>query len=157
MANQVTDMIIVKGDTAEVFSLWANFENFPHFMENIKSVVKTGDRTSHWVMEGPLGGSLEWDAETTRLEPHARIAWNSRDSGDITTSGQVVFTPLANGETQVTATLQYVPPAGKLGEAMAKLFDNPAGRLRGDLQRFKEYAERTMGSQQQARERNALI
>jgi uncharacterized membrane protein len=142
MVNQTTQSIIVKGDVATIYEIWANFENFPHFMENIKSVTKTGERSSHWVMEGPLGFKVEWDAETTRLDKNDRIAWNSRDNGDITTSGQVTFKQLPQGETEVTVTLQYVPPLGIVGEAVARLFDDPEGKLAADLKRFKEFAER---------------
>ena len=63
-------------------------------MKYITSVHKTGDGLSHWVMEGPLGKKIEWDAEATRMEPNKRIAWNSCDQGDITTSGQVTFKEL---------------------------------------------------------------
>jgi uncharacterized membrane protein len=141
MAEQFTKTLIVGADSAAVFNLWANFENFPHFMENIISVVKTGDRQSHWVMQGPAGTKFEWDAETTLLEPNTRIAWNSRDGGDIKTSGQAVFTALPNGTTQVTVTLQYVAPGGTLGQVAAKLFEKPEQRLEEDLARFKAYAE----------------
>jgi uncharacterized membrane protein len=141
MADQVTRDIIVKAPVSEVYQLWANFENFPHFMKYISSITKTGDRTSHWIMEGPLGKNLEWDAETTTLEPNKRIAWNSRDGGDIKTSGQVTFNSLSHDQTEITILLQYVPPAGKLGEFIANLFSDPEKRLDEDLRNFKAYVE----------------
>jgi len=143
MADQVTRDIIVKARVSDVYELWANFENFPHFMKYISSITKTGDRTSHWVMDGPLGKQLEWDAETTMLEPNKRIAWNSRDGGDIKTSGQVTFNSLANDQTEITVLLQYVPPAGALGEFIANLFSDPEKRLDEDLRNFKAYVEAT--------------
>jgi uncharacterized membrane protein len=146
MAEQETKTIIVNAPVEVVFDLWANFENFPHFMENIEAVTKTGDRMSHWVMKGPLGVKLEWDAETTRLEPHTRIAWNSRNTGDITNSGQVTFTPLADGNTSITVTMQWVPPGGLVGVAAGKLFDNPDEKLEQDLRRFKAFAEAASGT-----------
>ena len=141
MANQTTKSIIVGAPVTQVYAIWSNFENFPHFMENIKSVTKIGDTMSHWVMSGPLGINIEWDAETTRMENNARIAWNSRDNSTITTSGQVTFTDLEGKQTEVTVTLQYDPPAGLAGDVVAKLFSNPEKRLEEDLQNFKHYAE----------------
>jgi len=143
MADQVTKNIIVKSSVDDVYAIWADFEQFPRFMTYIKSITKTGDRTSHWVMEGPLGKDLAWDAETTKLDPNQRIAWNSRDGGDIKTSGQVTFHALPQGQTDITVTLQYVPPAGKLGEVVANLFSNPEKQLEEDLQNFKAYVEGT--------------
>lgn len=147
MAEQVTNAIIVKADVNTVYTIWANFEQFPYFMHYIKSVVKTGERTSHWVMDGPLGQTVEWDADTTMLEPNKRIAWNSRDGGDITTSGQVTFNALASDQTEITVTLQYVPPAGKLGEWAAKLFSNPEQQLEEDLRHFKGFVEGTQSEE----------
>jgi len=143
MADQVTKDIIVNANIDDVYAIWADFEQFPRFMTYIKSITKTGARTSHWVMEGPLGKDLEWDAETTTLEPNKRIAWNSRDGGDIKTSGQVTFNELAQDQTEITVLLQYVPPAGKIGEFVAQLFSDPAKRLDEDLRNFKAYAEAT--------------
>jgi uncharacterized membrane protein len=105
-------------------------------------VTKTGPDMSHWVMKGLLGKTIEWDAKTTRMEQNTRIAWNSMDNGDLTTSGQVTFNALPQNQVEVTVTLQYVPPAGKMGEAIATLFDNPDAKLEEDLRNFKAYAER---------------
>jgi uncharacterized membrane protein len=141
MTERITKSIIVQGDVGRIYNIWANFENFPHFMQNIKSVTKRGNDMSHWVMSGPLGKDIEWDAKTTRMEENKRVAWNSMDNGDITTSGQVTFNSLPQNQVEVTVTLQYQPPAGKLGEAIAHLFDDPEKKLKEDLQRFKTYAE----------------
>src|SRR5215216_2744828 len=65
MAEQATKSITVGASVGEVFEAWSNFENFPHFMKNIKTVEKRPDGTTHWVMDGPLGKTVQWDAETT--------------------------------------------------------------------------------------------
>jgi len=143
MSNQVTASITVLDNVADLYRWWANFENFPRFMEHIKSVHKTGERTSHWVMQGPLGVDVSWDAETTRLDENERIAWNSKDNGPLKTSGQVVFKPIGSNETEITVTLHYDPPAGAAGEVVAALLANPEGRLKDDLERFKVFIEST--------------
>ncbi len=142
MTNQITQSILINRDVGDVYDLWANFENFPYFMENIDSITKTGERTSHWVMNGPLGVIFSWDVETTRMEENKRIAWSSKDNiGDITTSGQVTFNPLPQNQTEVTVTLQYTPPGGVIGDMAANLFSNPEERLTEDLRNFKAFAE----------------
>lgn len=57
------------------------------------------------------------------------------------TSGQVTFTDLGNGETQITVLMQYIPPGGAAGDIAGKLFSNPEKRLEEDLQNFKSYLE----------------
>jgi uncharacterized membrane protein len=143
MPDKFTQGIVVLGSVSDIYSLWADFTNFPRFMHYIKSVTMIDDRTSHWVMKGPLGTDIEWDAVTTRMEPNQRIAWNSKDNSAVTTSGQVTFRPMGTNETEVTVTLQYDPPAGAAGQAMASLFANPEKRVRDDLEHFKEYVENT--------------
>lgn len=136
-----TKNIIVKAPIDAVYQAWANFENFPNFMQHICTVTKTGDRSSHWVMEGPLNSRIEWDAETTRLEENKRVAWSSTN-GDIKTSGQVTFNELSNNEVEVTVMLRYIPPGGAIGDLVAGLFADPAGKLAEDLYNFKRYIEK---------------
>ncbi|CUS02076.2 putative Uncharacterized 17.2 kDa protein in melC2-rnhH intergenic region [Candidatus Promineifilum breve] len=142
MTNQVSQDITVKGDVSTIYNIWAEFETFPHFMKYVNSIVKTGERTSHWEVSGPLGMKVEWDAETTRLDENQRIGWNTKDrDGTITTSGEVVFAQLPNAQTHVSVTMNYTVPGGKAGEAIATLFSDPGKRLEEDLRNFKVYVE----------------
>jgi len=141
--------IIVKAPLHDVYEAWADFETFPRFMQNIRSVAKTGERTSRWLMEGPFHMRLEWDAETTRLEPNKRIAWSST-SGDIKTSGQVTFNALPDGQVEVTVMLKYVPPAGIAGDLFARLVNDPQAMLESDLRNFKQYIEQQASKEDQS-------
>lgn len=139
--------ILVKAQLKDVYAAWANFENFPQFMQHIRSVTKTGDQTSHWVMDGPFHSRLEWDAEVTRQEENKRIAWSSTE-GDITTSGQVTFNALPDDYVEVTVMLRYVPPAGIAGDLFATFFADPEGKLAEDLRNFKRYVEKSESATQ---------
>lgn len=143
MSDMITRSIIIKAEVATAYKFWENFENFPLFMQNIKSVTYNPDGTSHWVMRGPLGKDIEWDAQVTRLEDNQRLAWSTKDNeeGDITTSGQVTFTPLSQGETQVTVQMQYIPRKGLAGDIVEKLFAHPEKQLEEDLKNFKARVE----------------
>jgi uncharacterized membrane protein len=139
MANQTTRSVQVSGDVEEVFAAWADLESFPGFIDRLKSVTRTGPNTTHWVAQGPLGMEVEWDAETTRLEPPKRIAWNSQHSSEVRTSGQVTFNPLPGGLTEVTVTLQHATESlkGKAGYLLANL----DGVLDEALRSFKANVE----------------
>jgi uncharacterized membrane protein len=141
MPDQTTKTIIVGAGLREVFEAWSNFENFPSFMKNVESVVKRPDGSTHWVLKGPLGKKVEWDADTTMFEPGKRIGWRSREGGAIKTSGQVTFLQLGTGQTQVNLTVQWVVPASKGGETLAGLMADPEGRVEEDLNNFKAYVE----------------
>lgn len=140
MQKQVTKSIIVKGKPSEVYPVWENFENFPKFMNYIKSVKKSADGSSHWVMEIPGIGQVEWHAETTKLEANKRIAWSSKDVGELKTSGQATFTSLPEREqTQVTVTMQLFAESGAMDEGAN--FDKFDQILEEVLRNFKAYVE----------------
>lgn len=142
MTNQITKTIIVNASPRHAYTLWSDFTQFPRFMNHVKSVTNTGERTSHWVVDGPLGSNVDWNAELTRMEPFSRIAWNTKNNeGTITTSGQVTFNELATGQTEVTVTMDYSTPGGKAGEWVAKMLANPEESVQEDLRRFKEFIE----------------
>lgn len=135
--------IIVGAPVSDVYNVWRQFDNFPRFMNNIKEVTKKDGvgNLSHWKVEGPFGLSVNFDAEMTMDEPNKRIAWNSRGEGTVSTSGQVTFLELGTGQTQIHVIINWTPPAGKVGEVVAKVTSNPQTQLEEDLGRFKEMIE----------------
>jgi uncharacterized membrane protein len=139
MAN-VSKEVIVNAPVAQVYNFWRNFENFPRFMENIESIQVTGEDESHWKSKGPLGKTVEWDAKTISVQENKKIAWQST-GGDIETHGAVTFEETGANSTRVVVGLEYKPPGGAIGEAVAKLFSDPEDQLTEDLNRFKKVAE----------------
>lgn len=116
-------------------------------MDHVEEVtcLDSGCQQSHWKIRGPLGKTVDYDAEMTQDVPNASIAWNSTE-GDIETTGQVTFTNQGEN-TLVHVILQWTgAPGGPLGEAAAHIFDNPASMLEEDLQRFKDIVEGRVGS-----------
>jgi uncharacterized membrane protein len=139
MPNQSTRTVLVKGQASDVWAAWADLESFPAFLEPVRSVTRTGENTTHWVAEGPLGLRVEWEAETTRMEPGKRIAWSSTHGSDLRTSGQVTFNQLPNDLTEVTVTFQHATDSvkGKAGQ----LFAGIDGILEEALRQFKAHVE----------------
>ncbi len=137
MGDIIRKSITVNRGITEVYNLWENYENYPHFMRNIRSVERTGDQTSHWVMDGPGGKNLEWNTITTAREPNKRLAWRSTE-GDLRTEGQVMFNSVAPDRTELSVMMSYDAPSG---EPVNKVFDNPDRILEKDLESFKRYAE----------------
>ena len=110
-------------------------------MRHLKSVTGQGER-SHWVAEAPVIGTAEWDAEVINERPNELIAWRSVSDADVDTAGSVHFTPAPGGGTQVRINMKYLPPAGKVGHWVAKLFgDDAEQQIDEDLCRFKQKME----------------
>jgi uncharacterized membrane protein len=127
----------------EVYNLWKNYENFPRFMYHLESVKVTGDKRSHWVAKAPAGMTVEWDAETIQDIPNERIAWRSLEGSTVPNSGEVRFERAPGGRgTIVRVAVEYRPPAGPIGAAIAKLFGRePGQQIREDLRRLKQLIE----------------
>jgi uncharacterized membrane protein len=94
-------------------------------------------------MDGPLGTTLEWDAETTAMVPNQRIAWNSLPGSSVTTSGEVAFREVGPNDTEVTVRMGYEVPGGPVVEAAAAVFSSPEAMVEESLRRFKEHIEKT--------------
>jgi uncharacterized membrane protein len=127
----------------ELFGFWRNFENLPRFMRHLEAVSVTSERTSHWRAKAPAGSSVEWEAEIINEEPETLIAWRSLENAGVDNAGSVRFIPAPEGRgTEVRVVLDYIPPAGRLGSAVAKLFgEEPQQQVRDDLRRFKQLME----------------
>lgn len=143
MAEPITGSIEVEAPVAQVYEYWRNLENLPSFMKNIEEVRATGPDTTHWVVKGPLGYRVEFDARTTQDEPNSAIGWNTVD-GDVQTSGQVRFQELGPNRTKLEVQMKYAdPPAGKLGEAASRLTSGPKTIMEQDLRNFRDLMEGT--------------
>ena len=135
--------VTVNRPVAQLFEYWRDFTNLPRFMDHLESVTPLDDRRSHWKAEGPLGSSVEWDAEIAEERPNELIAWRSLEGARVPNNGSVRFAPAPGDRgTIVTVNLTYDPPAGPIGAAVAKLFgEEPDQQVREDLRRFKRIME----------------
>ena len=135
--------LTVNRPVSEVYAFWRELENLPRFMRHVESVRTTGPGRTHWTVKGPAGSSVEWDAEIVEERPNELIAWRSLPGASVENAGSVRFrrTPGTDG-TEVRVCLEYHPPAGRLGLAIASLFgEEPEQQLKEDLRRFKQVME----------------
>lgn len=134
--------IHVYADVAEVYACWRQLENFPRFMSHVREVRKLSDKRYHWVVDGPAGIPIEWDAEITADVPGEIIAWRTVPGSVVHSTGVVHFEPDAYGDTRVHVQMTYRPPANAAGRAVAKLLGaDPRRQIDADLARFKSYME----------------
>ena len=118
------------------YDQWTQFEEFPRFMEGIKRVVQLDDKRLAWEAE-IAGQKREWTAEIVDQTPNQRIAWRST-SGE-RNDGAVLFEAPAPSQTKVQLTIDFDPdgPLENVGTALGVV----ERRVKGDLDRFKEFIE----------------
>ena len=127
---------------SELYRFWRNLENLPRFMTHLHSVERITDTLSRWHAKGPAGSTVEWNAEIINEVPDRVIGWRSLEGSDVVSAGSVNFDEAGGGATHVRVRLQYSPPLGKVGAAVAKLMGaDAATQIREDLQRFKTLVE----------------
>lgn len=139
----VEQSVTINKPVAEVYGFWRNFENLPQFMKHLKEVRTLDAKRSHWVASAPLNMSVEWDAEVLLEKENELIAWRSLPDAQVPNGGTVRFSPATDGKsTVVKVVLEYAPPAGALGAAVAKLFgEEPSQQIQGDLRRLRNLLE----------------
>ncbi len=134
--------INITAPVEQVFAFWENFENFPRFMSNVREIRDLGNGRSHWVVAGPAGTTVEWEATITKLVPNQVLAWKSLPGAAVQNAGIIRFEPNQMGGTQVNIKLSYNPPAGAIGHVVAGLFgSNPKQEMDEDLKRLKDLIE----------------
>jgi uncharacterized membrane protein len=118
------------------YDQWTQFEDFPQFMEGVEEVRQLNDTLTHWRVS--IGGTTrEFDAEITEQRPDERVAWRAVEG--TTHAGLVTFAPVDATATRVTLHMELDPEGlvEKAGEVLGVI----ERRIKGDLERYKEFIE----------------
>ena len=139
----VEESITINRPVSELYRFWRNLENLPRFMSHLESVERITDTLSRWRAKGPAGTTVEWNAEIINEVTDQVIGWKSIEGSDVVSAGSVNFEEAGGARgTRVRVRLQYSPPGGKVGDAVARLIGSDAAtQIRQDLQRFKQLVE----------------
>jgi uncharacterized membrane protein len=139
-----------------VFDVWTRYENFPYFMSHVVEVRDLGQQRSHWIVKGPAGSRLEWDAVLTESRRPSLLSWQTAPGTLVEHAGSVHFEPTDSG-TRATVRMSYRPPAGVLGHGIAVLLGrDPKQELNDDLMRMKTFIERAALAKDAAKPTDAL-
>ena len=119
------------------YAQWTKFWEFPQFMEGVKDVTRLDAKRFHWKAE--VAGQLkEWETEITEQVADQRLAWTSR--GSVIKGWVMTFHRLADAKSKVMLQLEYDPQGfvENAGDALGVV----SLRVKGDLERFKEFIEK---------------
>lgn len=145
--------LYVEAPTERVFAFWSHYDNFPLFMSNVRDVTDLGGNRSRWVVNGPGGVPVEWNAVLTAREENRLLAWRSEPGSMLENAGVIRFAREGSG-TRIDFRFCYNPPAGRAGRAMTEFFGaDPRARMNEDLERLKTLLESTVRSDPHGEER----
>lgn len=139
---KVSEEVTIARPALEVYRFWRQLENLPQFMKHVKQVEELDELRSRWVVRGPVDHEVEWTASIVTDHEGELISWESLPGAEVQNAGSVRFDDIGPQLTRVKVTLQYQPPAGIIGAAVAKLLgEAPDQQLREDLDRLKQLLE----------------
>jgi uncharacterized membrane protein len=143
LAVEAAARITVAHPIGEVYTRWHELDSMAEFLTHVRTVRRLSNGQWHWEVDGPLGSTIEWDAEVYQDRANELIAWRSVGSAAVRNAGTVEFHRAPGGRgTEIRVRLRYEPPGGALGVAVATLLgDEPNIALRDDLRRFKQVLE----------------
>ena len=138
----VEEAVTIRRPASELYAFWRQQTNLAGVMENVVSIEDLGQNRFRWTVKAPAGKEVSWVAAITNDVPDRELTWQSEDGGDIANSGRIRFEEAGDRGTVVRATIAYDPPAGIVGQLVAKLFQRePRIQTRRDLHRFKQLME----------------
>jgi uncharacterized membrane protein len=138
---KIDESIIVNVPSDRVYGIWRNLENLPRLLSHVERVEVLDHTRSRWTVKGPAGARISWDAEIINDKPGEILAWRTTNSILVNHAGSVTFEPVGQ-RTRVHVSLQYDPPGGRFGDAVASLVSADAGsQTAHDLSEFKRAVE----------------
>jgi uncharacterized membrane protein len=135
--STIEQSIEVNVPVETAYNQWTQFEEFPRFMEGIESVTQLDDTHLRWVAD--IGGETEeWQAEIVEQKPDERVAWRAVEGKG--NAGVVTFHRVGDAATRVMLQMDWEPEGMK--EKIGSALGVDSGRVKADLERFKEIVER---------------
>lgn len=127
----------------ELYEYWRSLENLPIFMTHVRSVQRHGAGRSHWVVAGPRGTVIKFDAQITVDRPNEMIGWQTLPGAAVHHRGYVKFVPAPAGRgTEVHVAMEYEPPGGEAGKLLGNLLGGVTEQqIQEQIRNFKRIME----------------
>jgi hypothetical protein len=128
---------LVNVPASTAYNQWTQFEDFPQFTGEIKSVRQLSDDQPEWVAE-IAGVRRQWEARIIEQVPDRKVAWAATTGA--TNAGAVTFEDVGGGQKDFHALV----PGVRTRRALEKVGDKlnvVENQAEGDLDRFKAFIE----------------
>ncbi|MCZ8130524.1 MAG: SRPBCC family protein [Steroidobacteraceae bacterium] len=139
---EIDETITIDAPLTEVWQFVRRIETWPQFMSHVQEITPTGERRHRWRVDGPAGIPAEWESEITSEIPNESLSWRTIAGSPVDTEGTLLLENDGVGGTRLTVRMLYHPPAGALGDVVAKLFRrDPKSTMPEDLRNLKRMIE----------------
>jgi uncharacterized membrane protein len=134
--SRIIESIEVDVPVNVAYNQWTQFESFPRFMEGVDRVVQIDDTSLEWTAT-IAGKTKHWRAEILEQRPDELVSWRSIDGAR--NDGTVRFESMGADRTRIELDLDVAPEG--LVEWAGDALGVVERRVRGDLERFREFIE----------------
>lgn len=134
--HTIEKSIEVNAPISTVYNQWTQFEAFPRFMKGVEQVRQLDDKRLRFTAT-IAGKREEWEAEIFEQVPEEKISW--RTISGVMNEGTIFFDKLSDGRTLVRAAIAIDPDS--LMEKFGSALHIPDSRVKGDLERFRDFIE----------------
>lgn len=145
--GSVAHYLEIQAPAQRCYDWWRPLTHVPEIFPDVQRVEpRSGDAdVTHWVVSGPAGKNIEWDARIVDDEPGRKVAWKSVEEGTeqsnaVSTAGAVRFDDHGDS-TGVEVSLKYELPGGAMADAAATLFTDPQQKVERALDSFRKLME----------------
>jgi uncharacterized membrane protein len=120
------------------YDQWTQFEEFPHFMDNVERIEQLDDTHVRWHVS-VAGADRSFDTVITEQQPDQRIAWTTEPDAESKHAGVVTFHRIDEGRTRVMVQMDMEPTGA--AEKVGDLFGFTDRSVGSDLENFKRFVE----------------
>lgn len=147
---RVRRSISIAAPISELYKFWSDPLNYASVFSHVVSIEKVSEDSYLWTVEGPAGKHISWQGRIIDRVPNQLVAWTTDPESQLPNSGIVSLEPIYDGSTHLQVTLDYRPPAGVLGQFIAKFLGaDPAKTLEQDLLNLKRKFEASLPKKSQ--------
>jgi uncharacterized membrane protein len=120
------------------YDQWTQFEDFPHFMDNVERIEQIDDTHVRWHVS--VGGAdRTFDTAITEQQPDERIAWTTLPDAESKHAGVVTFHRVDDSRTRIMVQMDMEP--GDAIEKLGDVFGFTDRSVGSDLENFKRFIE----------------
>ncbi len=142
--SHLAQVIVINASADEAYRFWRDPLHLSQVLPPTVHVTERNNRLWDWTLgtEG-IPNLATWTSEIIHDEPGRLLSWKTTEHSTIVSAGSVTFSPPPNGRgTEVRVRMQYSPPMGKLGAAVARVAGHGADQfVRDYLRDIKHFIE----------------
>jgi len=146
----------INAPASRCYERWHQFDRFPGFMKNIRSVIRQGENQWHWIINAPFGQNIQWNAQIDSDERNHSISWHTVPPSDLNMQGTIRFDAVAPNQTRLRCFIQYEIPNGGLKEMLAHITHTAQRMVEDELLNFKHWVEGTTVPAEKAHQGKSL-